>query len=100
MENLDLLQNLMLGEGGFLIKLRFGDGIELDQVEKIKELLKKLACEWRRKDYIPKKACDIFIDFYPAMEGTLTLYNDDEVNNITKIADEIMDLIRDCVCNY
>lgn len=52
MENLDLLQNLMLGEGGFLIKLRFGDGIELDQVEKIKELLKQLACEWRRKVYV------------------------------------------------
>jgi len=100
MEKSDLLRELLIEDGGILIKLRFGDGVDYDKVDKVKILLNELAQEWEEKDSIPKQACDIFVDFYPAVEGTLSLYDDNNVKKeIMKNADEIMDLIRTCICN-
>lgn len=100
MDKVDILIDLLLGDEGFLIKLRLGQGFDNSKFEKIKVVLKELALEWEKESAIPKKACDIFVDFSLAIEGTLNLYDESTRYIIMKAEDDIMDLIRACVCNY
>lgn len=96
-DNLEKLENLLLADDGLLILLRLGDGLDENKVKRICEVLKELNYEWRSLDYIPKKAADIFVDFYFVMESSYGLYNEDEVEKIIQAADEIMALIRACI---
>lgn len=100
MDKLDELIDLVLGDEGFLIKLRLGYGFDNRKFEKIKVVLKELAIEWEKESAIPKKACDVFVDFCPAIEGVLNLYDESERYVIMEAEDDIMALIRDCICNY
>ncbi|AEV68911.1 hypothetical protein [Acetivibrio clariflavus] len=98
MENkLMVLEELLLSDNGLLVSLRLGDGLKQDKVEMICKLLEELAKDWASIDCIPKKAVDLFIDFYPAMESSCGLYNEEEQVLIMDVADKIMDLIRECV---
>lgn len=94
---LELLEELLLGDNGLLISLRLAGGLNNDKVDKVCEVLDKLASDWEDQDTIPKKAADLFIDFYPAMESVCGLYEEDEVVEIMNAADKIMDRIRDCI---
>lgn len=94
---LEQLENLLLSEDGLLVSLRLGNGLDEEKVENICCVLKELQVEWEDYDFIPKKAVDIFIDFYPAMESSCGLYSEDEADKIIDKADKIMDLIRDCI---
>lgn len=94
---LEKLEELLLSEDGLLVSLRLGNGLDQEKVENICCVLNELQVEWEDCDYIPKKAADIFIDFYPAMESSCGLYSEDESDKIIDSADKIMDLIRDCV---
>lgn len=46
MDKVDILIDLLLGDEGFLIKLRLGQGFDNSKFEKIKVVLKELALEW------------------------------------------------------
>lgn len=95
--NLEKLEELLLSEDGLLVSLRLGNGLDEVKVEKICYVLKELKVEWEDFDFIPKKAVDIFIDFYPAMESSCGLYSEEESDKIIDTADKIMDLIRECI---
>jgi len=97
MDNIEKLEELFLGDDGLLISLRLGNGLNMKKVDEIIKILKVLSKEWANQNYIPKRAAEIFIDFYPAMESVCGLYSDDESTNIMDVADKILDLIRDCV---
>lgn len=65
-EELEKLEDLLFNsKNGFLIKLRLNSKLDLDMnhVENIKSVIKQLSEKWKNCDYIPKKACDIFVDF-------------------------------------
>jgi hypothetical protein len=100
MENkIDMLEELLVGDEGLLISLRFGDGLNKNKLEKVFNLLEEFAEEWSDEHCIPKKAVDLFIDIYPSMEATCELYDEKEEIEIMNAADKILDLIRDCVKN-
>lgn len=102
MDDLKKLEKILFDEkDGFAIKLRFRSDIDPDilaQAEEAKKILKRLAEAWKGSDCIPKKACAVFVDFYPAMESCAAYYDKESADMILKIADEIMELIRSC-CN-
>ncbi|MBN1051974.1 hypothetical protein DV092_07855 [Clostridium botulinum] len=97
--DLDSFEDLLLGDDGLLTSLRLGYGLKQDKVEKLCDILKKLAEEWREERSVPKKAVDIFIDFYPTIESVCNLYSENEAIIIMDAGDKIMDLIRECVIN-
>ena len=96
-DKVEQLKELLLGDTGLLVSLRLGDGLDNEKVMEIINILKKLKLEWEKENTIPKKAVDLFIDFYPVMESASVLYSDNESNMIMDAADKIMDLIRDCI---
>jgi hypothetical protein len=100
LNKVDLLEELLLSDSGLIISLRMGDGLNVSLVDEICMLLDKLKVEWEKKDSIPKKAVDLFVDFYPAMESCEGLYNEKEFTEILDAADKIMNYIRACYCNY
>lgn len=96
-DKLELFEELLLGDEGLLISLRLARGLSNEKVDKVCEVLDKLASDWENQDSIPKKAVDLFVDFYPAMESTCGLYEEDELIEIMNAVDKIMDRIRDCI---
>ncbi|GGE21374.1 hypothetical protein GCM10011571_24330 [Marinithermofilum abyssi] len=98
MENkIDMLEKLLVGDEGLLISLRFGDGLNKNNLEKVFNILETLAEEWSDEHCIPKKAVDLFVDIYPVMVSACKLYDKKEEMEILNAADKIMDLIRECV---
>ncbi|MBW5470330.1 hypothetical protein GPJ61_21115 [Brevibacillus formosus] len=96
-EKLEVLEELLLGEEGLLISLRLGDGLNQKRVDEVCNILAELEVDWSGKDFIPKKAADLFVDLYPAMESSCGLYDENEGQEIMDAADKIMDRIRGCI---
>lgn len=93
----ETLEKLMIGEEGLLIKLRLGEGLQKSKVQEICQVLTFLRDDWFEKDVIPKRAAELFVDFYAAMESSVGLYSEEKEKEIMDAADQIMDLIRQCV---
>lgn len=91
------LEELLLSDEGILVSLRLGDGINQQKVDLVCKILGELSTEWEQNDSIPKKAADLFVDFYPAVESACGLYSNEEQIVIINTADKIMDLIRECI---
>ncbi|WP_066308949.1 hypothetical protein [Bacillus sp. FJAT-29814] len=95
--NLDLLEELLLGDDGLLIKIRSADGLDKEKAEQIYKVLTDLALEWKDRDSIPKKAADLFIDIYPAMLNQSDYYSEEKAIEIMDCCDKMLDLIRRCI---
>lgn len=93
---IELFEKLLLSEEGLLIKLRLGKGLDRVKYDSICYLLEELAAEWKGIDTIPKKAAELFVDLYPAMDATSYQYKNDEAIIIKEAADKLISLIRDC----
>lgn len=100
LNNVDLLEELLLSDNGFLISLRMGDGLKADLVDEICKVLDELANEWKNIDSIPKKAVDLFVDFYIVLVGSEGLYSEKEFDEIFDAGDKILSHIRACYCNW
>jgi len=99
MNNLDKLCQVMYEEkDSVMIELRSGKGLNYERIEEMKVVLKLLIDEWKNKEFIPKKMCDLFIDFYPGIEACSYNYDDEMKKKILKFADEVLELMRDCIC--
>lgn len=97
--NLNILEQLLIGQDGILLSLRMGDGLEEEKVERIIRILGKLSKEWSGNESIPKKAVDLFIDIYPVMQSSCDLYSEETAVKIMNVADKIIDSIRNCIIN-
>lgn len=83
---------------GIMLDLRFLRGLDEEKVIKFRDVLEKIIDEWKDKDYVPKLLCNLFIDFYPSVEASSYLYNnEEEKEKILSFADEMQDLMRICV---
>lgn len=98
MSNYERLCFLLLDiNNGFLIDLRFGKGINHNKVNEILDVLFDIKNEYKDSDVISKEICSLFIDFYPSIEGSLSLYSLEQVHEILEISDKIQDAMRECV---
>ncbi len=83
---------------GIMLDLRFLRGLDEEKVIKFRDVLEKIIDEWKDKDYVPKLLCNLFIDFYPSVEASSYLYNnEEEKEKILSFADKMQDLMRICV---
>lgn len=101
MNYLKKLDDLLYNEQtGLLMALRFKrkEIVEEQQIQEIKRTISKLREQWRDQETIPKLACNIFVDFYPAMESVAALYDDEYSEKVLTWADDIMFEIRSVIC--
>lgn len=98
MSNYERLCFLLLDiNDGLLIDLRFGKGINHNKANEILEVLLDIKNNYKNSDVISKELCNLFIDFYPFIDGSLSLYSIEEVHEILEISDKILDAMRACV---
>ena len=84
---------------GELNKSASGSDIDdeiIKQCELIRSIIKNISVIWRNERYLLKKLCNIFADFFPAIESCLPNYDRAAADRLLMYADEIMDLIRAC----
>lgn len=96
-DDIYLLSELLIGDKGILVPLRLGDGLSPIKVDMAIKEIERLAIKWSQQDAIPKKAVDLFIDIFPAMESTLGLYEESEQIIIMDAADKLISAVRKCI---
>ncbi len=98
-ESEKLIYELADVNNGLLIKLRFGSDIDdeiIKQMDRIRSIMKNLSRRWCGENYLPKKLCGIFVDFFPGIESCLPNYDKETSDKLLMFADEIMCMIRIC----
>lgn len=100
MDNYEKLYSLLLNDSdGLLISLRFGQEISFDKVNQILSVLSDINDEYKKSDMISKNICGLFMDFFPAIESSFSLYSSEQIHEIIEISDKIQDAMRACLFN-
>lgn len=97
MNDNDLLTNLETAYEAFSVPLRMGDGFSDELFSELGSVLEKCSKCWEGRDNIPKRAASIFVDAYSSMVSASYLYDEEKRQEIDMKADELADLIRECV---
>jgi hypothetical protein len=79
-----------------LTPLRRGDGIDEVVGERLKAALRAAAAAWEGSSVIPKAAANLFVDLASGIDACSESYGM-ERDHIRNFADEIADLVRQCV---
>jgi hypothetical protein len=90
-------EDIQESAGVLLIALRRGDGLDESAAASLKEALRNAAEAWRESPAIPKSAANLFVDLAVGIENCRYLYSGTLAEEITKLADEIGGLVRECV---
>lgn len=96
-DQIDLLEKLFIADNGLLTLLSMGHGLQKEKVKEICDVLTILHDQWRNKEVIPKKAAELFADFYFNVESSLRLYDEEKQIEIMDAAYQIRDRILQCV---
>lgn len=97
MNERELLEHLEKSYEAFMVPLRMGDGFDQKPFDEFCKLLIDCADAWKESNSIPKQAVMIFVDAFSAMTSSSYLYDDAKREQIDMAADEMNDLIRQCV---
>ncbi|HEY9472738.1 MAG TPA: hypothetical protein VIS06_02685 [Mycobacteriales bacterium] len=88
-----LVEKLADAVEGFTVPVRMGDGIDDHALGKLREVIVAVASTYRAENVIPKRVAAIFVELYPAIEGSVALYDDDAAERVLSEANELLDLI-------
>jgi hypothetical protein len=80
-----------------LTALRKGRGIDSVAAESLKQSLRQAAAEWRSSRTVSKSAANLFIDLASGISALAHSYGNDEGRRIEALADELGELVRQCV---
>jgi len=64
-------------ENGLLIKYRFKQGIDMDLLDKLYDLLEQLKNDWKERDSVPKEIIFRLVVIVPALYRELPIYAND-----------------------
>lgn len=81
----------------FSTPLRMKGGFNEYKYRTLTSVLSGLASEWQGLEHIPRRAVNVLVDIFPAMESTANIYNPETKNRITEAMLELQDLIQECV---
>ncbi|MEL1245765.1 hypothetical protein AAEO56_15945 [Flavobacterium sp. DGU11] len=71
----EYLHNLLFHEEtGLLMKFHFGQGLDMEAVDRLYEALEILKADWKDKSYLPKDLVFILVDIVPALYCDLPAY--------------------------
>lgn len=88
-----LFQSFVAAVEDFTVPLRLGDGIDDAALNELKATIAAVTSTYRSVDAVPKRLAAIFVELYPAVEGTSALYEHDVAQRILAEANELLDLI-------
>jgi hypothetical protein len=80
-----------------LTALRQGRGLNEHQATRLKAALSAACREWSGRDTISKSAASLFVDLAHGLESCAYAYPSEEAMDISKLADQVGDLVRACV---
>jgi hypothetical protein len=99
--NFQKLEKELLGEEGFIIKLRMLDGFDELKFEKVCKVLYDFSIECKSKEQLPKQWVSLLVEICPSiliyMDNKIYCKDDEQWN--VKIWDaylRIYDLVLDC----
>lgn len=93
----DPAQSLNDTSSAFLVPLRMGKGFDRVGFESLCSVIRDCALAWRGNSSVPKDAAAILFDAYPTMVSCSYLYDDERAQQIQLAAEELAELIRDCL---
>jgi hypothetical protein len=88
---------LLVAADQFIVPLRMGEGIDEVAYDRLCGALHRCADAWRGRDAVPKRAANVLVDLYPAVEAGSYMYGDDYLPTVLMAAEEIGHLARSCV---
>ena len=97
MNDNELLTKLETVYETFSVSLRMGNGFSTELFLELGTLLEQCRKCWEGRDNIPKRAASIFVDAYSSTVSASYLYDEKKRQEIEMRADELADLIRECV---
>lgn len=92
---IDELYDLVLGDNGFIIKLRCDNIFDENIFYKIKELLKKIISEWKSEEFVPKKGFLIIIELVEFLSRNSNFLTKEDFIKVEDASLEIKDIIND-----
>ena len=90
------LQQLDSAIERFAVPLRMGDGIDKPALNDLKRTLTDTARQWRAADVVPKRSAALLVELYPALTGTLDLYDGEHAERVRQVCEELLQLSLAC----
>lgn len=91
------LETLVLGENGFLVKLRCENKFDESMYSEIKTILKSLVSEWKLQDYVPKKGLLIIIELVEFLSRNSNFLNREDSIKVEDASLEIKDILNELI---
>lgn len=91
---IDELYELVLGEEGFLVKLRCKNFFDEVEYSKIKQILKSLVNEWSSIDAIPKKGVLLTIELVEFLARNNSFLSKEDSIKVEDASIEIKDILN------
>lgn len=92
-ERIDNLYNLIVGENGFLVKLRSENQFPDSDYEKIIEIIQSLITSWKSQDMIPKKSFLAICQLVDQLSGGNRFLSEEDALKVEDAGIEIMELL-------
>ncbi|MDB5282265.1 MAG: hypothetical protein JWO06_1340 [Bacteroidota bacterium] len=97
MRTIQKIEQLAIGENGFLVKMRMLDGIDYEQGNELILLIKQLGDEYKKHDTIPRRDMAILIDLIPTLDSFAeSRFYADEQEKIFLLIDKMSKALREC----
>ena len=91
----DDLYDLVLGENGFLVKLRCKNEYDEIKYSEIKETMKNLVNQWKKMDSIPKKGFLTIIELVEFLARSSNFLSKEDSIKTEDASIEIKDIINE-----
>lgn len=96
---IDKLYNLILGDEGFLLKLRCKNIFDEQQYLEIKRILNKLVKEWEVVDVIPKKGFLLVVELIEFLSRNSNFLSKEDFLKVEDASLEIKDIVNNLYLN-
>ena len=92
---LDKLYDLVLGEKGFLVKIRCENTFDDEIYSEIKSILRELVAEWKSLESIPKKGFLAVVELVDFLSRNSKFLSEEDSLKVEDAGIEIKDMIND-----
>ena len=91
---IDELWNLVMGEDGFIVKLRSNNEFNETMYSQIREILAKLVEEWKKSETVPKKRMLIIVELIEFLAGSSRFFSKEDSIKVEDAELEIKDILN------
>lgn len=85
------------GKDAILVKYHYGDGFDLEQLDKFYDILEQLKADWTDEVSVPKDLMYDLISVIPVLYGALPNYNEEEIEEYTELIYKLEGAIQMCL---